>query len=57
MRLVPVIPVYYFAYYVVGYEPAVTKHLALWYAVHVCHQYDVCKQIMLEVCMLEGMVI
>ena len=23
-------------------EPAVTVHLALWYGVLVCHQYDVC---------------
>ena len=27
----------------VGYEPAVAVHLALWYVVRVCHQYDVCK--------------
>ena len=27
----------------VGYEPAVAMHLALWYVVLVCHQYDVCK--------------
>ena len=32
-----------FAYYVFGYEPAVTMHLALWYVVPVCHQYDVYK--------------
>ena len=30
-----------FAYYVFGQEPAVAIHLALWYAVLVCHQYDV----------------
>ena len=24
-------------------EPAVAMHLALWYVVLVCHQYDVCK--------------
>ena len=27
----------------IGQEPAVVKHLALWYVVIVCHQYDVCK--------------
>ena len=27
----------------VGYEPAAAMHLALWYVVLVCHQYDVCK--------------
>ena len=32
-----------FAYYVFGQEPAVAMHLALWYVVLVCHQYDVCK--------------
>ena len=26
-----------------GYEPAVAVHLALWYVVLVCHQYDLCK--------------
>ena len=31
------------AYYVFGQEPAVSMHLALWYVVLVCHQYDVCK--------------
>ena len=30
-----------FAYYVFGLEPAVAMHLALWYVVLVCHQYDV----------------
>ena len=29
-----------FAYYVFGQEPAVAVHLALWYVVLVCHQYD-----------------
>ena len=24
-------------------EPAIAMHLALWYVVLVCHQYDVCK--------------
>ena len=33
----------YFAYYVFGQEPAVTMHLALWYVLLVCHQYDVCE--------------
>ena len=32
-----------FAYYVFGHEPAVTMHLALWYVLLVCHQYDVCE--------------
>ena len=32
-----------FAYYVVGQEPAIAVHLALWYVVVACHQYDVCK--------------
>ena len=32
-----------FAYYVFGQEPAVAMHLALWYGVLVCHQYDVCE--------------
>ena len=32
-----------FAYYVFGKEPAVAMHLALWYVVLVCHQYDVCE--------------
>ena len=32
-----------FAYYVFGQEPAIAMHLALWYVVLVCHQYDVCK--------------
>ena len=36
--------VLYMAYYVVGQEPAVAKHPALWYVVLVCHQYDVCKK-------------
>ena len=31
-----------FAYYVFGQEPAVAMHLALWYVLLVCHQYDVC---------------
>ena len=30
-----------FAYYVFGQEPAVAVHLALWYVLLVCHQYDV----------------
>ena len=30
-----------FAYYVFGQEPAISMHLALWYVVLVCHQYDV----------------
>ena len=32
-----------FAYYVFGQEPAVVMHLALWYVLLVCHQYDVCE--------------
>ena len=32
-----------FAYYVFGEEPAIAMHLALWYVVLVCHQYDVCE--------------
>ena len=32
-----------FAYNVFGQEPAVAMHLALWYVVLVCHQYDVCE--------------
>ena len=32
-----------FAYYVFGQEPAVAMHLALWYVVLACHQYDVCE--------------
>ena len=32
-----------FGYYVFGQEPAVAMHLALWYVVLVCHQYDVCE--------------
>ena len=32
-----------FACYVLGQEPAVAMHLALWYIVLVCHQYDVCQ--------------
>ena len=28
---------------VFGQEPAVTMHLALWYILLVCHQYDVCE--------------
>ena len=27
----------------VGYKSAIAVHLALWYVVLVCHQYDVCK--------------
>ena len=38
-----VIPLSDFAYYVFGQEPAVAMHLALWYVVLVCHQYDVCE--------------
>ena len=30
-------------YYVYGQEPAVAMHLALWYVLLVCHQYDVCE--------------
>ena len=30
-----------FAYSVFGQEPAVAVHLALWYVLLVCHQYDV----------------
>ena len=26
-----------------GQEPAFAMHLALWYVLLVCHQYDVCK--------------
>ena len=32
-----------FAYYVFGQDPAVAIHVALWYVVLVCHQYDVCE--------------
>ena len=32
-----------FAYYVFGQEPVVAMHLALWYVLLVCHQYDVCE--------------
>ena len=32
-----------FAYYIFGQEPAVAVHLALWYVLLVCHQYDVCE--------------
>ena len=32
-----------FAYYVFGQKPAVAMHLALWYVLLVCHQYDVCE--------------
>ena len=32
-----------FAYYVFVQEPAIDMHLALWYVVLVCHQYDVCE--------------
>ena len=32
-----------FAYDVFGQEPAVAVHLALWYVLFVCHQYDVCE--------------
>ena len=32
-----------FAFYVFGQEPAVAVHLALWYVLLVCHQYDVCE--------------
>ena len=32
-----------FAYYVFGQEPAVAVHLALWYVLLVCHQYDICE--------------
>ena len=39
----------------VGQEPAIAMHLALWYVVLVCHQYDV--KILLAVCILMGMVV
>ena len=32
-----------FSHYVFGQEPAVAMHLALWYVVLVCHQYDACE--------------
>ena len=32
-----------FACYEIGQEPAVAMHLALWYVVLVCPQYDVCE--------------
>ena len=32
-----------FAYNVLGQDPAVAMHLALWYGVLVCHQYDACE--------------
>ena len=32
-----------FVYYVVGLEHVVAMHLALWYVVLVCQQYDGCK--------------
>ena len=36
--------IYDFAYYVFRQEPVVAMmHLALWYVVLVCHQYDVCE--------------
>ena len=38
-----VISLYNFAYYVFGQKPAVAMHLALWYVVLVCHQYDACE--------------
>ena len=28
---------------VFGQDPAVAMHLALWYVLLVCHQYDVCE--------------
>ena len=31
------------AYYVFGKEPVIAKHLALWYIVLACYQYDVCE--------------
>ena len=31
------------SYYDFGQEPAVVVHLALWYVLLVCHQYDVCE--------------
>ena len=37
-----------------GQELAVAMHLALWYIVLVCHQYEVCKK---NMCMLMGMVV
>ena len=33
----------------VGLEPAVAMHLALWYVVLVSHQYDVCKNYVVSV--------
>ena len=39
-----------FAYYVFGQEPAVAVHLALWYVLLVCHQYDVCENYVDSVC-------
>ena len=41
--LLTVISLSDFAYYVFGQEPAVAVHLALWYVLLVCHQYDVCE--------------
>ena len=32
-----------FTYYVFGQEPVVAMHLALWYVLLVCDQYDVCE--------------
>ena len=32
-----------FAYHVFGQEPAIAMHIALWYVILVCHQYDVCE--------------
>ena len=32
-----------FAYHVFGQEPSVAIHLARWYVLLVCHQYDVCE--------------
>ena len=34
----------------VGQEPAIAVHLAPWYVVLVCHQYDVCKMYVGRVC-------
>ena len=45
-----VISVCDFAYYVYGREPAVATHLALWYVVLVCHQYNVCENSVGSVC-------
>ena len=33
-----------------GQEPAVSMHIALWYVLLVCHQYDICENSVGSVC-------